>query len=840
MRADSGGREWQAQRRWKQMGGRVGKDARLPPGNDLGFGEGLETAWEHSWPWPVWGTIAILLVIAAIVAYLYANERGPAGKGPRVLLATLRITLCAIVLWMSYGWMRHQHRTDLPDVVILIDDSASMATVDRRDEQRPAEANQPANQRVSDSLSRLDKVRVLLDDPRLGYLKRLQGRYRLKGYRVGRTARVIALDNTNSSTLHDPPAIDSNQPASETKNEANLVSLSGWSAEEPATRLGQCVLDVLQLQRGRPTAAIVLLTDGVTTEGRALAEGAAAARRRQIPLYCVGVGSERAPIDIRLSDLLADDVAFVGDLVTFEARLFVTGFGGRSVKARLVRSDRGTVVAEQAVLLPAEPGNVPVRLAFRPTTPGDYPLTMVVESLAGEATTENNRLARRVTVREETLKVLLVQAYPSYEYRYLKTMLQRQLKRVGTGERAIELTTVLQESDPDYPLVDETAARTFPANRDDLFRYDVVIFGDVDPTLLGATAFEHLAAFVLERGGGLIVCTGPRYTPMAYRHTKLAELLPIDLATTTLPVPGRVISDSFQPRLSSLGELAPPMQIEDTPERNAAAWGKMPELYWLGSAPDLRPGARVLLEHPSRTTVSGAPLPVVAVQFVGAGKVVAQLTDETWRWSRTADGEAAYTRYWMQLLRWLSRSRLAAGGRLAQLTADRERYETEDRVELRVRFMDERTAPSADDGVTLMLQRDEAGARSVTLQRDAVRRGVFAASLEPLAEGNYRAWLVAPESTDPPSTRFTVVAPANEQSRLTLNREELREAAHVSGGRYFDLPEADSLPDELPRGQQVRIESLPPQPIWNHWPAPLAVLLLLTGEWLLRKRMSML
>ena len=138
------------------------------------------------------------------------------------------------------------------------------------------------------------------------------------------------------------------------------------------------------------------------------------------------------------------------------------------------------------------------------------------------------------------------------------------------------------------------------------------------------------------------------------------------------------------------------------------------------------------------------------------------------------------------------------------------------------------------------MQREGAGPRTVTLQRDAVQRGVFATTLDPLADGAYRAWLVGPELAGlPPATRFAVVAAGGEQARLALDVPELKAAARASHGRYYALADASRLSDELPRGRQVRIESLPPEPYWNRWPVATVFVALITAEWLLRKRVGM-
>ncbi|MFO0904904.1 MAG: hypothetical protein U0939_18000 [Pirellulales bacterium] len=780
---------------------------------------GLETAWEHSWPWPAWVALLLLAAVVALIAWLYRRERGGAGRGRRTTLAVLRISVLGLVLWMMYGWVQHRHRTDLPELIVMIDDSASMATVDQADLEGDAEDDSSRGRGESGGgRSRWERVRQWWERRDAQLLRELAARYRVRLQFVGRTTR-------------EAPGTPADW----------LATLESRKPNEPATRLGQCVIEALQSQRGRPTAAIVLVTDGVNTEGRSLAEASELARRRRIPLYCVGVGSSRPPRDVRLDDLVADDLGFVGDLMTFEARLSGAGYEGRRVRVRLVRTDSGAVLAEQSVEMPENAESAAVRLAFRPRAAGELTLALVAESLPGEATTENNRLVQRVTIREETLRVLLVQSAPSYEYRYLKTLLQRQRQQGGERERAVMLATVLQEADPEYAAGDETAASGFPASREALFGYDVVILGDADPRLLGAAALENLAAFVRERGGGLIVLAGPRFMPLAYRGTPLADLLPIEIDGASLPASDALLTESFVPRLTRLGRATAALQLEDTQERSEQRWRALPGWYWFVSAPRLRDGARVLLEHPTATGPTGQPLPLAALQFVGAGKAALQLSDESWRWARSDDGETAYARYWMQWLRWMSRARLQGGERGVQVTTDRERYLSSDSVKVRVRFLDERLAPAADDGATVVVQADEGGPQTATLRRESAERGEFTATLPPLAEGMYRVWLAAPETTgDPPAARFVVTAPAGEQTRLTLDAETLRQASSLTQGRYYALADADRLENDLPRGRQVRIEPLPSAPLWNRWPVAALVITLLTAEWLLRKTSGML
>jgi hypothetical protein len=237
----------------------------------------------------------------------------------------------------------------------------------------------------------------------------------------------------------------------------------------------------------------------------------------------------------------------------------------------------------------------------------------------------------------------------------------------------------------------------------------------------------------------------------------------------------------------------------------------------------------------------GEHLPMISMQFVGAGKVLFHASDESYRWARHPAGESYYARYWIQTLRYLSRAKLLEGGRLAELTSERTAYRRGEAVRLRARFFDDRLAPAADDGVTIMLESDGGQRRQLALRRDATNRGVFEGLAGNLPDGKYRAWIANPTlSGQPPSQRFAVVAPPGEQARLEMDAADLQAAAKTSQGRFYTIETAANLLRDLPRGRQVRIESLPPVPIWNSavWAGLFVVLI--TGEWLLRKRAGLL
>ena len=771
-----------------------------------GSGEGTAWALDDAWTWPAWATLLLVAGAAGWILVCYLRETGAAGRLYRLALAGLRMTVVALVLFMIASFVLSLNRTGLPYVVVALDDSASMGIADRYHDKELAElVAKRLKQAGFDQGTRLNLAKTLLlaDDGAL--LRSIEKRYKLKFYLLSGAARKL---DGGADEL--------------------LEQLKPAEANGETSRLGQGIEEILDDLRGTPPSAIVLLSDGINTEGETLADAARQAGRKGVPLFTVALGSESPARDLELTDLLVDDVVFVNDVVNFEFKLAGAGLEGRQVKVTLREKKQRQPLAEQTVVIAPEGQPQKVRIPYRPTEVGEFDYIVEVEHLPEELQSDNNRQTRRVSVRKEQIKVLLVQSYPSYEFRYLKHLLER--------DSTIQLKTVLQEADLEYAEQDQSALRVFPVRRDELFAYDVLIFGDVNPAFLSGSAMQFISDFATEKGGGVVFIAGPRHTPLEYRDSPLAVLFPIDFNGAAGPDPGQVVNEPYQLLPTDEGLASPAMQLGDTPNETAEIWRKLPPLYWFFEAPTLKPAARVWAKHPVRIGPEGRPLPLIAMHYVGSGKVVFHATDETWRW-RYRVGDVFFARYWIQTIRFLSRSKLLGKDRSAELTVDRREYRRGEPVRMRVRFLDDRQAPPEDDGVTLVVEHSGDKNRRLTLHRvGGGNRGVFEGTLGNPTDGEYHVWVAAPSLPgEAPAADFRVVAPPGERARLQTDVAELRSAAADTKGRFYTLETAGKIVRDLPAGRQVKTEPLPPVVLWNHWLLAPLVIGLLVAEWVLRK-----
>src|SRR5690606_55819 len=127
-----------------------------------------------------------------------------------------------------------------------------------------------------------------------------------------------------------------------------------------------------------------------------------------VPLFLVGLGTDEPLRDVRLADLLVDDVVFVDDVVNFQATVTATGYAGQTVEVVLKDKATGKELAETNVTLPADGEPEKIRLPYRPTEVGKFEYILEVRPLKKEADLQNNIREKTVSVRKEQIRVLLV------------------------------------------------------------------------------------------------------------------------------------------------------------------------------------------------------------------------------------------------------------------------------------------------------------------------------------------------------------------------------------------------------------------------------------------------
>lgn len=772
----------------------------------LGQGSAWNEAWHYSWTptWngPFWLVAVIGAVCIAIVVMCYLVELRGAAFSKRALLTLLRSVSIGLLAWMLLGWSFTPYTEEPSDLVVLVDSSQSMLTED---------VANGTKRNTEKSIARIDRAKsLLLQDS--GMLAEASRRFR---------PRVAHFGEQTSWLSFDPIKI---------KEDLQNLEASGGS-----TRLGDAIHDALRLQRGREATAMVILSDGVRTAGLTLENAAKEAKAAGIPLYVVGLGQDTRPRDVRLANLIYSTSVFLGDVVYVEADLEMEGFGEKSLRVQLRDRKSGEVFATETVnVREGQPSRV--RIPIRLTKLGKWEFSLEVERPEGDSNPDNNTLHGVIDVQEETVRVLVIDRQPRYDYRYLTDLLIRARKRGAPTEPAFEVKTFLQEGDLGLASQDAAALSAIPT-REELAQFDVIVLGDIDPEQLGLTANHNLLEAITRGGAGLVLLPAAGESFRRWEDSPLELLLPAR-AEEIMPLGDS--ESTHRGALTSIGKQTAFCSLGERTSQSDSAWKTLPPFLGLLKISQLRPEVRVLVEDSEMRMENGRPSPIVTMHYVGAAKVTCHLTDEWWRWA-APNSRGYYDQYWLQAMRFVCSQKTPPSDDQFELTSDADRYQEGDPVRLSLQFRDERVSPSDDHGAVVALSSGETK-REVVLRREEGSRNVFRTAVSDLPPGNYQATVVRPAVMAPleKECRFEIATLASESARLRPDFDALRNLAKLSGGKFYTDVTAADLVGDLPRTAAVRTMPLPPQSAWNLpvWAALLVGLLSL--EWFLRRAAGLL
>ncbi len=747
-------------------------------GVDAGDVDGL-AGWSLRWETAQWGLLAAVLmgVLSVLCWWLYRKSPQEVSGGRRFLLTVLRLTFLALVLAILLQPIlvltleREVPRT-LP---LLLDRTGSMALKD------------------GDGMNRLQKVEGALSSP--------SGESLL---------RSLEEDLQVPQLMFDEDSLEEREDLS--------IPLA---AAGKKTALGDTFRKAMERYRGAPLAGLVVVTDGGQNSGAPIGTIVQELKEAGVPIYAIGVGDLEAR-DVAIEEVEMREVLLADDAAPVIVKLRTQGMKGGS--GRVIFSLGGVEVAEEEVTI-EEDGLQEIRSLFVPKRVGEYVMEARFEADGpAEALAENNTGRAALRVVDRRLKVLLLDQAPRWEFKYLEAMLLR--------EQRVELSCFLFEGNretarvPGSPYLEQ-----FPMRAEELFDFDLVLLGDIDPRHLGEGHLSLLRDYVSSAGGALVVIAGKRFMPSAFGRTELEQLLPVELAGTSIRASNALAVRPLRLSLTPAGRESVMLRLGDDAGMSEALWGRLPPIYWTARVERAKPAAEVLLNRPDPSSGSGTS-PVVAMHRYGAGEVLFVGTDNFWRFRRNV-GDRYHTILWGQIIQRMAGARLLAEAPRATLRANGRRFRQGDRVKVYARLFTASWEPREDEVVqaVLAVADDPDRRQEVALRAIPGQPGIYRAELPAGAPGNYRLALPGDEIA---TLDFTVSDNNREYTRAALNQPLLRDLARQTGGAYFPLAQLDQLPSAL-TDRSARLTNLKEVELWS---SPLyfgLLILVLALEWIVRK-----
>lgn len=764
--------------------------------------------------------VAVFAAVVLLSAFLYRRAWG-LPLWLRVLLGVARLVALSLVVASLFEPTAvvnesHAQARALP---VLIDVSESMSMKDPRKDAKDVtdaaaalgmlDGKDPEPERVAMQLdagqrqailsaSRLDLARGILTQTGNPVFKSLGESLDISYHSFGGSTQVVSDASTVSAD--------------------DLASLT---ATEPATSIAAS-LEAVAKSGVNPPAGIVLLTDGIDNASSQRAESVLRdLGARGIPVFPVPIGLTE-PDDVSIRNVVMQEVAFSGDRVPVKVQLLSKGYEKRTARLTVTLNDRQ--VSQRRVRLEGGLQFEDIDFNMDLYEKGAARIVVAIEPFGDEVSVANNRVEHSIRVVNEKVNVLYIEGNNRWEFRYLSAILKR--------DPRLKTTFIASSAGPEFARNSPENIERFPSKREEAFKYDLVILGDVDAAFFTPEELGLLEELIRDRGGSLLVLCGPMHTPASYAGTPVESMLPVKFDADSK---WELTPEAVYPVLTAEGRSSMVMMLENENEENDRVWSRVAPLDHLPPLLGAKPGATVLATL-SDAAGESQRYPLVAWHRYGTGKCLSLATDRLWR-LRFKTGDKYHWRVWSQCIQFLTLSRLMGEHKRIRLETDRSTYRDGEQARLFAHVLNEDYEPVVQNSFEIMVNGvgENALKERVSLQADRTSPGLYEGYFTAPASGRYRLEANEDDQELSNTTEFQVAVVNEELTDTNMRLAGLQRIAQLTGGTCLsvqDLPKLGTLVNTEPVTTTVRSE----RPLWDSWLVAAVLVGLLGMEWILRRK----
>jgi hypothetical protein len=651
---------------------------------------------------------------------------------------------------------------------------------------------------------------------------------------------AVLVDRSSSMQTQD---VVSEQKVATTRLQATegLVSASAWEELSRTAKVvisefpGKGVVDGTDLagplggvlDGTGDVMGVLVVSDGDWNSGAAPVSVVSRYRTRGVPIFALPVGSSTRLPDLELLSIDTPTFGIVKKGVripfTIESSLprdvvmqvvVKTSDGERQTKEVRVRAMSRTSEA----------------VVWTPKEEGDYTIEVEVPQHSEETIVTNNQGAAPISIRQEKLKVLVIDSLPRWEYRYLRNALSR--------DPGVDVSCLLF-----HPELDKVGGgnkdyiKEFPASLEELSKYDVVFLGDVgiERGQLTEEQCQMLRGLVEFQASGLVFIPGSQGNAHSFVSTALEPLMPVVLDASNPDGVGT--RNAMRMELTEAGRRSLLTKLADTAEENVDVWLNLPGFQWHSAVSRAKPGVEVLAVHESAMSEQGR-MPLLATKTFGAGKVLFMGTDGVWRWRKGVEDKYHY-RFWSQVVRWMAYQRNMAKGESMRFYFSPDTPSIGQTLTLRANVMQSSGEPLVQGEVTAKIEAPSGKSQSIKLSSGGTESwGSFEGRYETTEPGMHQVTLMCKQTAETLETSFFVQGVSRERIGQAARPKVLEELARLTGGKTLSISEPQGWMDA------IRMAPEPPSTIrrialWSHpWLVALMVGLL-TAFWIGRKAIGL-
>lgn len=705
-----------------------------------------------------WWYVLLGAIAVAFAYFVYRYTLPPVSRLRRTLLWILRGLALLLILLMIFEPVLSYlyNRTEEPSIALLVDGSASMAIQD-------AAGN---------------RAEQLTDFLHGNALQQLIAAGRLRTFVFADSVAEISPDSLKTlqtTGIGTDPA-------------------AAWQRAE-------------QVLAGENLTAVVLVSDGAQNIGP---NPVRVASESPVPIYTIGLGDTARIKDAVITEILTNEVTYVGSKVPVDIRVRAEGLPNTSSTLRLLRSN-GSVIATEAVRFSSRQVELPVSFEFTADEPGDIRLIASLDSVAGETSLQNNRRSVIIRVLDSKSQTLLLSGPPTADLTFLRQTLE--------SDTTLSVNTFVE-------IKGEYLNQRSAPTEDNVRQAELIVLVNYPNATTPASIVKSIKQAIEVEHTPVLLVAGPDL--FRDRLALLNDVLPVSLNTTRLIVDRVIVRAASGHPLLTGGDFSPAM------------WSELPPIQGGVGNFLVDKGAQTIVKLSREAAGVDEDEPAIVLEERADRRAAAILCWNTYRWKiGMADENEAAGFYDDLISRTVSWLIAPVEEKRVKVTTSKKLYSGGEKVRFTGQVYGTDLAPRDDASIEL---RVESGDRMEIVPMKNLGNGRYAGELEPWSEGDYRFHAAAAIGQDTIGTdngRFAIEAFNLELIDARARYDILQQISENSGAKFATINDAGTLISAL-KPQPISRIANKELPLWNRALMLWIIIILLAAEWTLRKRSGML
>lgn len=704
-----------------------------------------------------------IIFLAFLIYFSYKTTIPPLPKLLKIVLIVLRLLALILILLLIFEPQVNLKYVDKlePKAALFIDNSKSIS--------------------FKDSLQRVNEI------------KKLSSEF---SYKLGNKLDIYSFGSRPEKVNPDSIAY-----LKFTEPETNFSSIMSFLKES----------DYKMTNSRQNYSSIVIVSDGIMTGG---SDPTYSAQKLGIPIFTAAVGDSSIQKDAAVKNVLFNQFIYANRTTTIEAVIINNGFESKNAKVILYENN---VPIETKEIVFNDNGVNKVKFDYTPKNAGEKKLSVVVQNMPNEATTENNKHIFYAKVLNDKLKILIAAGSPSADVSIIHQSLSSDENL--TVKSYVEISPGKFLINPQNSFPDDSA--------------DVVILVNFPDENSSSQFITQITSLIQNKNKPYFIVVTAQTS--IRRLKELEGVLPFRI--------GRISSETsnVQPAINE-----PNFGMIFSKDENISQWDNLPPILKNNSEFIPKPGTIEL----ASVKVNNVPLnaPLITARNIGAQKSIAVLAGNIWKWKLlTADkGLQLFDNFINSSVKWLYNQNKQ---KQLIIRTSKKNYSIGESVDFTAEVYDQTFSPVENAEVKVYLLKKDSAAKSGENTREIIPYnsgiGIYSGSFTADNPGDYEFTATANYNNvrlTSDTEKFNIGEVEIEKLNTRRNDNFLKALARETSGKYFNITKVDSLIEEIgsinsnyTKDKVSSVEIV----LWSNKWILFLVILLFAIEWFLRKRAGM-